>query len=163
MSRKTVDYVCRRCGYHGSQHESEREMILDAEAIEDIPEFGPTLVISLHTDDPGEDRAHECTYQGYTRQHIPRSRRWWRVEGPKVVNAREILFPQCTSGIGQYVETVRYFAVGTEDEAILLTCKLKPKEGLSVEGCMQPFFAEGAMEFTANTMAMFEFMLRGLR
>lgn len=70
------------------------------------------LYVSLHTNDPGENAAHqavnECVYDGYARQAVSRTT-GFTVTANSVSPAANIDFPLCTAN----PETVRYFGVGT--------------------------------------------------
>ena len=71
-----------------------------------------SLVISLHTADPGEggtQLTNECTYGGYARVQLLRSAAGWSVAGNLVQPVANIDFPTASSGS----ETVTFAAVGT--------------------------------------------------
>lgn len=71
-----------------------------------------SLVVSLHTADPGEagtQSTSETTYSGYARVSVARTTGGWTVTANSVSPAASIPFPQCTSDPA----TITHFGVGS--------------------------------------------------
>lgn len=71
----------------------------------------PDLYVALHTADPGEagtQDTNETAYTNYARVAVARTSGGWTVAGNSVVNAADIVFPQC----GTTGATLTHWSVG---------------------------------------------------
>ena len=77
--------------------------------------LGDTLAISLHTgtEPPTTQFENEARYNGYARQHIPRSKTNWCVENGMAWNLQDIVFPTCTNE--ETGVEIKYVAIGDQN------------------------------------------------
>lgn len=71
------------------------------------------LYVALHTADPGEagtQDTNETAYTNYARVGVARTSGGWTVAGNSVVNAADIVFPQC----GTTGATLTHWSIGRQ-------------------------------------------------
>ena len=109
--------------------------------------------VSLHTGNPGETGSQttsETAYGSYARQTVARTTAGWTVSGNTVDNAAAITFPEATSG----PSTITYWGVGlslTGAGTLLAYGTIDtPTAGLVVNTGVQPQFATGTLDITAD-------------
>lgn len=109
---------------------------------------GATQYLALFTSDPGETAslAGEATYTGYARIALTKSSAWTD-GGSSFTNAALIQFGACTAGSN----ALTHFAVvDTSNGAVNMCISGALSSTLNVSAGIQPQFAIGALEVTAD-------------
>lgn len=132
-----------------------QKLIFNATAIANIADNAAaspltSLYVSLHTGDPGEagdQTTSETSYTSYARVAVLRNGTGWTVSAAEATNAALVQFPQCTGGSA----TITHVGIGTASSgAGKLMFSGALSASLSVSSGIQPQFAAGALDITAD-------------
>lgn len=112
-----------------------------------MPNYGATLLVHLHTSDPGEagvGSTSEADYTGYAPVVVARDGGGWTVTGNQAVNTAEVTFPECTGGSN----TITHTSVTTAGGQILYSGALTAP--INISNLITPRFPAGTLVMTED-------------
>jgi hypothetical protein len=112
-----------------------------------MPSYGSTLLVHLHTSDPGEagsGATSEADYTGYAPVVVARDAGGFTVTNNQAVNTAEVTFPECTGG----ANTITHASVTTVGDQILYSGALTAP--INISNLITPRFPAGTLVMTED-------------